>query len=68
MAGRCQAACWDPTGSVLLFSTALDPAIYNVTFPKSVEENSNLIGGSKIAVKCVDLSPVDMEMEDGKVR
>ncbi|XP_077978490.1 aladin-like [Glandiceps talaboti] len=60
ISGRCQSACWSPAGDVLLFTVTEEHVIYSLTF----HENKSLIGGSKIAVKCIDLSEVCLELGD----
>ena len=67
LAGRCQAACWSPDGSVLLFSTTEEAVIYSLTFTKDIKEGLSAIGGSEVAVNCVNLTKQDIETEDGKI-
>eukprot|EP00117_Sycon_ciliatum_P036021 scpid66854/ scgid27181/ Aladin; Adracalin len=64
LAGRVTAACWSPDGNVLVFAMADDPALYYLTFfvskTESADESTRRVGGADTAVKCVDLTPVEM--------
>ncbi|XP_013399135.1 aladin [Lingula anatina] len=68
LTGRCQAACWSPDGTVLLFATKEEPVIYLLKFTSTLDGTDHSIGGSKVAVSSVDLSVVELENEDGPQR
>ena len=64
-----QAACWSPDGLNLLFATVEEPTIYCLTFQKAQPGVTGpVIGGSKVAVCSADVSQVDIETEDSKMR
>lgn len=62
IAGRVQAACWSPCGSVLIFATNEEPLIYGLSFLQS-----DLIFASKSnnspnqAMPLFDLTKIDMD-------
>ncbi|XP_074647828.1 aladin-like isoform X2 [Tubulanus polymorphus] len=60
LAGRCQVACWNPQGTVLLFATRDEPTIYSLTFGNIEQTSSAMIGGSKMAISCIDVSEVEV--------
>lgn len=62
--GCCKTACWDPMGNILLFATENKPIIYSLTFAEALDETVPVIGGSAVAVACIDLSQWDM-LTDG---
>ncbi|XP_071947583.1 aladin-like isoform X2 [Antedon mediterranea] len=64
--GRCQAACWSPDGRMLLFATENEPIIYSLKFNK--ESTTDLIGGSKAAIVCADLSEIAYDQEDEVIK
>ncbi|XP_064613743.1 aladin-like [Liolophura sinensis] len=66
MAGRCQAACWNKDGSVLLLATENEPFIYSVTFTK---DQDVMLAGSDVsrpAVLSLDLSETVLTNPDGE--
>ena len=63
-----QSACWSPDGSTLLFATADEPKIYSLCFHQLDDERRPFVGGSKVAVSCVDLSVVEIETDAGAIR
>ncbi|KAL3831795.1 hypothetical protein ACJMK2_023499 [Sinanodonta woodiana] len=63
--GRCKAACWSPSGDVLLFTTEHEPIIYYLTFRGMADESKPLIGGSQAAVACLDLSEITVKTDSG---
>ena len=62
---KCQAACWSPSGDVLLFTTEHEPIIYYLTFRGMADESKPLIGGSQAAVACLDLSEITVKTDSG---
>lgn len=66
--GHCQAACWSPDGSVLLFTNSGDTAVYFLTFNSSTEIKPHTIGGSKLAVPVIDVSEVLVTSGDEELR
>ncbi|XP_032813300.1 aladin isoform X2 [Petromyzon marinus] len=64
MAGRCQAACWGPGGTHLLFAVQGEPLIYGLTFSTAADCTESTVGGAQAASVCVDLSSIDMQTAD----
>lgn len=58
LAGRCQAACWSPDGTVLLFAVKGESVIYSLTFNKQLGDGCDYVGGSKDALPVADLSEI----------
>ena len=60
MSDRIQTAQWSPDGSILLFAIRKEPYLYSLTFANGETMDTSIregVGGSKSAVKCVDLTP-----------
>ncbi|CAM9614553.1 unnamed protein product [Lampetra fluviatilis] len=64
MAGRCQAACWGPGGTHLLFAVQGETLIYGLTFSTAADCTESTVGGARAASVCVDLSSIDMQTAD----
>jgi len=62
--GRCHAACWSPDGNILLTSMRDEPLVYSVTFSNAPSGSGDLVGGSKMALPVIDLSPVILQAGD----
>jgi hypothetical protein len=53
---------------VLLFTTTKEPIIYSLTFGKAMDEQSSVIGGSKMAIASINLEEVVMDLGEETVR
>ena len=61
MSDRIQTAQWSPDGSLLLFAIRNEPYLYSLGFTGCDSMDVSLregVGGSKSAIKCVDLTPL----------
>ncbi|OPJ71894.1 transcription factor Sp1 isoform A [Patagioenas fasciata monilis] len=66
--GRCQAGCWSPDGSRLLFSVLGESVIYSLSFSEPHGEMQGQVGGSKTASVVADLSETTFETLYGEER
>nr|CAB3219591.1 aladin-like [Phallusia mammillata] len=66
LSGRVQAACWNPNGTILLFSVVGDPRVYSLGFGDSHQSDKPVVDGSKNAVVVLDLTPDDEQDSDVK--
>uniref|UniRef100_UPI00358E9396 aladin isoform X2 n=1 Tax=Myxine glutinosa TaxID=7769 RepID=UPI00358E9396 len=62
LSGRCQSACWSPDGSILLFAVQGEHVIYSLKFTTG----AGIVGGSKAAAICADVSTFEIESADGR--
>ena len=61
MSDRLQCAKWSQDGSLLLLAIRNEPFLYSLTFSGNEGMDTSIregVGGSKSAVKCVDLIPM----------
>lgn len=68
LVGHCQAACWSPDGSILLFATLDEPIIYFLNFVPSKTVRSNSDGSSKSAIPIIDLTQILVSAGNDEIR
>lgn len=66
--GRCQAACWSPDSSVLLFATKNDCIVYALHFVDAFDLAAQSVGGSKAAVPVINLKEVEFNTPQGAAK
>ncbi|MEE6518043.1 hypothetical protein FKM82_028729 [Ascaphus truei] len=66
--GRCQAGCWSPDGSRLLFSVKGESVIYSLSFSVSDGEMQGRVGGSQSATVVADVSETIFETDSEEIR